>query len=110
MILLKNLIFLKSIQINFSSYVKQYKNYNFIITNFKTKRLILNRAPKHFNIGQHQLKVRTYNGYYLYNFNYFCKGLTPHKILLSLFYKEINLSKKLTIKSSKIFYCVIFKF
>lgn len=79
MIQYKNYTILKNIKIKFVAYTKK-KNYLNNYLKFHTKRIIVNRAPKHFNIGQHSIKMRLYGGEFNFNCDYV--GLTPAYFLL----------------------------
>lgn len=69
MIQYKTLTLLRNIKIKFIGYTKK-KNHTAKYLKFQTKRIIVNRAPKHFNIGQHSIKIRLYSGMININANY----------------------------------------
>lgn len=110
MIKYKNKILIKILKIKFFTHVKTFKLLNAKLITFSTKKIIANRAPKHFNIGQHAMKIRKYNGEYLISLNYSLFTFVPHQFLNTYFYEDLNISKKLSIKSSKIYYNAFFKF
>lgn len=60
---------LLKLKIKFVAYVKK-KTLNNLYFKFQTKRIIVNRAPKHFNIGQHSIKIRLYRGLYTVKCNF----------------------------------------
>lgn len=110
MIQFKNKVLLYKLQIKFLSYTKLNKILNLTFIKFKTKRILANKAPKHFNIGQHSMKVRQYCGEQTFLLNFYAEGLTLQNVSHKWFYKEFTLSKNLTIRSSKIYYNTFFKF
>nr|YP_010147335.1 hypothetical protein K4Z05_mgp17 [Thuricola similis]QQP22146.1 hypothetical protein TSIM_38 [Thuricola similis] len=110
MIKYKNKILLSRLKIKFFTNVKFVKIFNGKLLKFTTKRIIANRAPKHFNIGQHAMKVRQYKGEQIVTINYSIKNFIPQCIFHNFFYEEITLVKKLSIRSSIIYYSTYFKF
>lgn len=110
MIQFKNFVLLNKLQIKFISYLKPFKLLKNTLIKFKTKRILANRAPKHFNIGQHSMKIRQYYGEQTFLFDYYIRGLTLQCVHHNFFYEDINLSKKLSIRSSKLYYKAHFKF
>lgn len=110
MIKYKNKILLCTLKIKFFTNIKLVKLFNGKLIKFTTKKIIANRAPKHFNIGQHAMKVRQYKGEQVIPINYSLKTFTPQCIFHNFFYEEITLAKKLSIRSSTIYYSTYFKF
>lgn len=110
MIKYKNKTLLSSLKIKFFTNIKLVKICNGKLLKFTTKRIIANRAPKHFNIGQHAMKVRQYKGEQIIAINYLIKNSPPQCIFHNFFYEEITLVKKLSIRSSTIYYSNYFKF
>lgn len=109
MIKIKNKVFCSKIQLNFITFIKSTKH-ELTYTKYSTTRVLANKAPKHFNIGQHSMKIRRYFGNKIFFINNWFKGLSPQIVTHDFFFKNLSFQKKLSVTRSIIYYKIIFKF
>lgn len=98
---------LLKLKIKFISYVKK-KTLNNFYFKFHTKRIIVNKAPKHFNIGQHSIKIRLYRG--LYSMNCYCVTNNPIHNLSALAHSFTKIQLQIHEIPQKIVFCYKTKF
>lgn len=111
MVLLKSELFISKCKLKFWTYSKPKKlNTPATFYFFKTTRIIANRAPKHFNIGQYQLKIRKYYIIVEYTLNMVSSGFLSKYSLIPTYQKFINTAGGCHLASLKIYYSQRAKF
>ena len=108
MLKFKQLVYLKYFKLRLKSYLKYKPIYGKLIK-YTTKRILINKAPKHFNIGQHSLKVRSYFSEQIIHIpeTYFGCGISNPTS--NLIFKQLIFNKKFNIRSVTIYYSSYFK-
>ena len=77
---------------------------------FRTTRLLSNKAPKHFNMGQYQTKTRFYYCYKTININLDGYSLVSPKFSSNFFYNYCLINSIFYPKHIKLFFTAKIKF